>query len=490
MGPPPLCNRMYRTSRSLPPLLLGLTSLATVLYLCNDAVPGTSVVVCALALLSLGLAVAGAVATGKDEVREARDFLHPFTLALPGSLMAALRAIQLATTEGWFTNFDLGGRTIVAPLLVQALLLTLVGQLACFSGYALGGRSITLRPRPRPESRPSRLYGTVALASVVVAALAAILIVHAGGGVGSYVQRIGQKRDVLTGRGWLTVFIQGAPVAAAMFLVGRRGRRAVWPWLLASTAVLVTLMLGARSAFLNAALAVMIGVNYTRRRFLTPNVLVWFAVIGIAYVQVVGDMRLSSSTSGEVRSPASVTLNPVTNLVDYVRTRGSIDRFLIFLSGVPRDVGFQFGATYLRVPQSLVPRDVWSGKPGLTEANVYADLFEPGHAEDYATSPAGTIADYYLQFGVASVLLISILHGYVVRKLYATVRAGSNDPIIIGFYAAAILGVGRGLGNLDIVQTMILGWPVLLVAGLQGINNAAATRGRPGSRSLHPTVGR
>ncbi len=374
------------------------------------------------------------------------------------SLSHALRVAQIAFLDDWNTNWFFQGQHTVAPLLVEALALLILGRIALTAGFfapwgARIGRSLASPPAISTSILSPLLVpvlGLLGLASYVY-------LLSLGGGLESYLDNLGRKREVLTGNFTFVLGSSLLPLAFHLLLVWSIGRRHRWGMIVSAAGIAfsfcVIATIGTRTSAIYVLLTAVIIVHYTVRRIPTWSI-VALGLLLFQFVQVFGEARMNTARGRDFILAEQGIDNPFVTLSLFVSEWGAIDRFLVFIDGVPEEIEFQYFTTYTRFFTVFVPRALWEDKPGLTEANVYSSLFVSG-VQNYATLPAGVTADYYLQAGVFGVVILWLLTGVVMRAAHAFVagRPGHapGNAERAWLYAITLLTIGEGLVNVALV---------------------------------------
>jgi hypothetical protein len=377
---------------------------------------GASLVAALAAERSLGWAVVACVLLAAVCLLRAGvstfGVFSPFSLASGGFILYTLPAV-LGLAAGAALSDERGVRQ---ALLIRATLLT-IGALCCLAlGYLMACPSAERRPwrlLRLPHRRSIAASGWL-LVACGVAALA--LYVLQVGGIGRLLaSSYGERFLLAQGKGYLLVGLQIASVGGTLLYVlgsleGRRG--------LLAGALLVGLLLatwtgivGSRGAVARYLLAVAVA-HHLAYRPIRALTLAWSGALLLVVLLLVGLVRgrpqdslaiLQAAQSQEVNIGHTEFGAPLTTLGDV-------------MSVVPVYAEPRLGATYLAAPGLLVPSAIWPSRPlGAGEwyaATFYADVRARGGA--FAFSP---VAEAYLNFGPAGVVVIFALAGIVLARL-------------------------------------------------------------------------
>lgn len=84
------------------------------------------------------------------------------------------------------------------------------------------------------------------------------------------------------------------------------------------------------------------------------------------------------------------------------------------MASVPAIIPYYYGATFLDVLYSLIPRIIWKEKPDLTETHEITVTVMPG---DLGINPLGGIAELYLNYGYPCVLFGGLICCLICRRM-------------------------------------------------------------------------
>ena len=115
------------------------------------------------------------------------------------------------------------------------------------------------------------------------------------------------------------------------------------------------------------------------------------------------------------------------------------------LAAVPQKIDYQYGKTMVTWLVAPVPRELWPDKPPV---NI-GKLLGPALFESSAGSgvPPGLVGEFYLNFGLAGVLVGLLAFGLVLRSLYLTLRPHFASPGIVLVYT--LLSTRLAIGMLS-----------------------------------------
>lgn len=419
-------------------------------------------------------------------LRRKLDWFSPLLFDIFVALIEVGRPAFIALRD-WETVWIVGNENSVQNLLTRVLLYWIIGRLTLLVSYYMGPRRIGSAGfrTPRFPLSMHKLWALVLVAGTGGVFVYLRTIGHVGGLL-SYLSESYRRRWLLSGNFYLLTpiliffpamiwLVCGTALARRRHMVsGTFGLVRSNIALLACVAVCVFCMLtlGERGAAARFVLGLIAVSHYCYRRW-KPTTLAAAVCVGLILLPGLGSIRAATGAK-TLEHAARDTAHGVRNesLLSLLFNKGqSVDRTMVVIDGVPEQVPFQYGATYLRIFAAAIPRQLWPEKPGLTEASVYAGLFGQETDGAWGSYPAGSIGDYYLQGGIVGIILLSTLSGLLRRAAYEQliVRSGGS-PVIVTLYVAALTTQVFELRNLMIV------WYLLHIAAVAlGVCVARAT---------------
>jgi len=221
-------------------------------------------------------------------------------------------------------------------------------------------------------------------------------------------------------------------VLAAYCLEARRPRRWRWAWLYLAYAVPLALrgvIIGMRGAMMMPFVVGIFGYLIARGRMpwrYVAALSVPFVLLMVPWATFVKQLRgeglevsrsVSVATLRLQQTPARERL--AMGLWGTVRRFAAPGNFAACVRKVPWEFPHQRGKVLLTALQSLPPRLLWPGKPNVSaELNRYSRLLGAVAAGDVKTSAVfNAFGIYYLDFAVAGLFALCLLHGYLLRLL-------------------------------------------------------------------------
>jgi hypothetical protein len=238
-------------------------------------------------------------------------------------------------------------------------------------------------------------------------------------------------RDTALLFGWISWVL--LVIAAAEMLGREETDRLAWFGIVVMIAlghVLLGFEIGMRGAFVYPLLLVGAAYAMVRRRLpwgrvaltatlLLVTVMPWLTFYKIQppetpvleRVQAATDQMSETSVRGALERGIEAVVG---------RSVGVVGMTAVFIQDVPEVSPFEYGRTFWIQAMHMVPRVVWPDKPNMSEQlNVYSRRAGLLHEEDDVTTATfDAVSEYYINFGVLGVFLLSVLHGYYLRVLH------------------------------------------------------------------------
>jgi hypothetical protein len=369
-------------------------------------------------------------------------------------------------------------------------LLSALATPALWAGWALLGllRVSHALPQPRLDvaALPLRIAGTVI---VLLSMLTDLLWLR--GALTTYQPAV-SVISVLTPSelGFAMVLLPSLQQPADGQKHDRRGE--LWFWLLAATALGLSLMRGMIMPLMKPLLVYLLGFFYVRRRVLLwPLMVALFAVLVLQPVK--GEFRArmwdrKSDTGLLDRAALYLDLvsrhwfaSDVDRDVDKeqsVRTAAARVGGALALANVveltPQAVPFQWGATYRYLRYAPVPRVFYPDKPIAQYADVWAAVvygYTTKRGTEHVMIGLSQIAEAYINFGFPLCFVMLMFIGGLLRimdELFAHPRAGSGALAIHLFFLQSMIFTAEGsLANFwgGVLQQFLLYTLGMLVLG-------------------------
>jgi len=390
-------------------------------------------------LWSVGSCAALLLAAAAQSRRSAYGVLSPFAVIMVGQVLYVL-PVALALWNGSV----LTDRRLVSPEAMGRAILLANAALVCFAvGYLLRLAAIAAYSPPRGVAAPWRRTAVVmvALPMMVLGLAAMMLLVLQLGGPGQLTSvTYGERYLMLQGKGYLYVGLQVATVGVVLLhLASIESRRMA----LGVAVVIVTgailavwmFMFGSRSSLVQFVIAI-VAVHHIRVRRLRLAVLVPLGGMLVVLMVVFG---LARGLLGRANPVSLLAAAPSWNYsLANSEFGAAVTALADIMERVPTSTPHVLGITYPQSFAVLVPQVLWPDRP-LAAGEWYAATFYPSVWRAGGAFAFSPVAEAYLNFGYAGVLLLSCLFGSLVGEgelRLARVRALS--PWGIAAYALLV----------------------------------------------------
>jgi len=255
-----------------------------------------------------------------------------------------------------------------------------LGCSACCGGYLLAlGRGRAVRPS-RAAPRPIALSGLGASAVLAAGTVLWLLLFFRQGGFGALVHSPASLRVDQRSSFWAFVgiwLVQGTTLCAFVATLRGRGRTARRV-LIAGVALTLLAALATEIRALPALAAVAAAILYVGFRPLGRRQVVVGAVLALGGVLALGVAQQVRAYSVTVDLPEAIRLTANTPMsAMYVSDLSTFDNFVAMQGLVPASVSYLDGRSLAEIPQALVPRSAWPGKPAGLDVEVASYLY-PG----------------------------------------------------------------------------------------------------------------
>jgi hypothetical protein len=289
---------------------------------------------------------------------------------------------------------------------------------------------------------------------------------------------------------------------AFLAISARRGGRGPEVSPVVVVALFVYLLLGgvvegSKATVLWVLLAGAVALYYGRRRLPTGYVVAAAAAFVFVFFPTIQTLRNIQDEPDQPSVPRSLArlpdrivstdpqgrpregLRPDTYIADSLLSTTSrlygLDSLVVARALTPNVHPYLEGSTYARLPESLVPRFVWPGKPELSFADEFGDEYWGRlNASDQSAQPVGVVGELYLNWGVPAVVAGMFMLGFAYRLWYSWL-ARRWSPLAIALYVVSVptmvqiegdavflLRTGLNRVLVTLVGLMLLGWALSL----------------------------
>lgn len=274
-------------------------------------------------------------------------------------------------------------------------------------------------------------------------------------------------------------FVTGAGAFAAILLIQRRStalQRLVcaavvaWP-------ILRGYGSGTRNALLASVLPVL-AIAYYRASPTTQRRLLFLGLCATPLVYGLMAAIVASRNSGELSWSARTRVNYVGNEM--------FQELVYMTSKVPDPVPYQMGQSYAVQACAPIPRFLWPGKPSLETGIMLARMrgeVDRRTGDAYYQRSPGLLGEMYLNFGLAGIIVLSMLGGWFVRgwdKIPSRYEFSLPTMVFYGMGLVVLFFLGRSF-------TVAIFYPMLFFVGAvyllswQGRRAEQTAHGEPSS---------
>jgi hypothetical protein len=322
-----------------------------------------------------------------------------------------------------------------------------------YAGFAIVGgapKRLAERPSlPRPES--------VRRAMIVLVLLSLLLFwffIRSRGGMSEHLASLGNGRfRELGGHGITLVAIHLAAIALYVWTAARPEDVKNPAFFAVMGLVILSQFVsdGSRSSAL--IVPMMVGLIWAFRTNKIPwriaLLLVPVLFLSVGILSAIRTSSWSNQTAGQVIENTDIAKS-FALVQEEIDTRRALSAAVpVVTRGFEVTNGPLLGRSYEAALFAFVPRTVWAGKPRGPDS-LYSQLFLRDSRYGQGI-PVGDTGELYWNFGIAGVLLFSILFGWLLRQAYMFFWRRYPHPIAIVFYALVITGFR--IDTEDLVRT-------------------------------------
>jgi hypothetical protein len=407
---------------------------------------------------SNAFAVAMATAVARDGLllapvvmlsRHPLGILHPLIIAVVvwpllsavprafgdfGGWAGVLAGMPLAAPHFW------GIPTRFAPELWMAVAkyncVEILGLVSTYLGFGLAGNGRHLSRRLARRDLGS--LKTVMIGLIMMSVVLLYLFVQTRGGLNEHLTSLGGGRfRELSNQGMVIFVIHIGAIALFVWIAAKPGD-VKSPMFLSSMVVIMAgefIANGSRSSALSVPLTA--GLIWALRHHKVPwKVGLVLAPIMFVSIGLLGTVRTSSwsgSTAADAFASTGWSKSFANAQAEIAERRANSASVPVVDRGFEVAGGPLLGRSYAAALAAFIPRPLWKDKPRGAGA-LYARLFL-GAPFEGTTIPLTPEAEMYWNFGYPGVVLISILYGMLLRKVYLFFWRRYPDPFSTVFYA-------------------------------------------------------
>jgi hypothetical protein len=317
----------------------------------------------------------------------------------------------------------------------------ILALLSTYAGYLM------FRGQRNFSPRPNKMYDTTSLRAVMIALIVLSLIVllvflQSRGGINSHLTSLGAGRfKQLAGDGIIMLMTDLGMVALFVWTAARPADVKTPIFLACLGAVTAGQFLsnGSRGSALVVPLTVGIIWALRRRRIPWKTALILIPFM-FASIGLLGAVRSSSWTGSTAAEAASKT--GWSDALERAQAEVELRRAMsapvpVIERGFTVSGGPLLGQSYLVAVTAFIPRPLWPNKPRGV-GSLYARWFI-GAGFAGTTIPVGPEAEMYWNFGLAGVVVLSLLYGLSLGWIYQYYVRRYEDPFAIVFFVTFLM---------------------------------------------------
>lgn len=408
--------------------------------------------------------------------RHREGILHPVNLAVV--VWPLLTSLPLLIDNfGGYAGI-IGGEPVRAPY-YQAIswfsfedvwlsvaylnLLQIVSLLSLYAGFAFvkrhDGRSISRLRHLNTRRLRAILVGIILMNFVAVA-----VFVQLRGGLVEHIYELAFGRfRALEGLGPLLALFDIGFVAVLVWIC-YRPQDARSPLFIVFTLLVMAqqfVVAGSRSSILLVAVTVVLGWSVASQRipwriglFLVP-----IAFLSLGALNIIRTAGLSDTTAIEAVGNTDLAAIAERSRAEF-ELREAVSGPVPVIADSMRSTGPQWGYTYVGAVAAFIPRAVWPDKP-RGPGSLYAQQFLGEDVEGTAV-PIGPVAEAYWNFHVPGVIVLFLIYGILLRKIFELLTANRRHGMIIAGFVLFVSQFGVSTDQLVASQQTFLVFVLLL----------------------------
>jgi hypothetical protein len=278
----------------------------------------------------------------------------------------------------------------------------------------------------------------VLIAVIAISTLVLLAFLYSRGGISAHLTSLGKGRfRELHSAGWVMVLTDFGAIALFLWIAVRPDDSKS-PLFLAALVVVTAaefISNGSRASALLVPL--MVGLVWSLRRMRIPwrlsAILLPFMFLSLGLLGAIRTSSWSGQTAGEVATTTGVAASFAIAEKEIELRRSVSAQVPIVERGFAVTGGPLLGQSYIAAIAAVIPRSLWENKP-RGPGSLYAQWFRGAPRQGVAI-PVGPVAEAYWNFGVPGVVILFLLMGILLRRVFEFFWRRYPDPFAICFYA-------------------------------------------------------
>jgi len=350
------------------------------------------------------------------------DLLNPLTILIATQILSVTDVLHRYINRLYYNKAN-SLDVFNDDMYVLSISLILVWLIMFYIGYIFGGKKPIVLDKIKPEV--PRNSWIIILVTLIISLLGFLFAVSINGGITSMFSNMSNRVALYSGAGFLKDFVALGTVGALLLLYKGYKKTSILIIILAFFGIA---LFGSRGpAIYYTVLPYLLFYHYmikkiSRRTLLTIGlILVGFIIVWGQYRSYGNVERLDFSLVNTIWEASSQTAMGVTLpvLLSYLEN-GYINH--------------QFFDLLFNIVFAIVPRAIWLEKPAIDTTGIVGELlFGPEHWGRWV----GPYGLSYLSFGWFGVIIMGLITGVVVKKLYIKLTRKTSLMYVI-FYCFTI----------------------------------------------------
>jgi hypothetical protein len=348
-------------------------------------------------------------------IRKTGEWIAPYPIAL------ATIGFYILPRAAYLLWFDRAPATsaVLLPDERLALMAKTVGLAgAAVLAFLLGHRALSAQRAGSttrfalPDPAPDRaLY--IGVGALIAGAIVLYIVYLALGSISYALSHQYEIPKLIEGKQSFFQLSRLAVIGTMLLLVDLPRRRSRWwVWLLTLAFGVAFIPLGSRQYIL-FALGLPLGLYHLMVRRLPAR---WFfpamcagalILFSFSYLRLLGPDRLSKAATVFARTP-SAAIHFAFNASGELKI---FDAATIVVRDTPREISYNYGASFATVPWMIIPRRIWPEKP-KTSGHLIIERYLPQLKTAW---PPTALGDFFLAGGPVAVLLGFFAFGWLAR---------------------------------------------------------------------------
>ncbi len=269
-------------------------------------------------------------------------------------------------------------------------------------------------------------------------------------------------------------FIQLGLVACLLwFAVDRLSLVKPWFWVCVSLSMSISFLAnGSRSAIIIPVGTGLCIWMLREQKMIAGKILIYF-FLGLIVLGLLGNFRSSvhtntidwnalTDTNAALESTFGTQDDSESSQGELAMRAGTKSSTYPLFALVPERVDYLYGYSYLAIPTTFIPRNIWPEKPRAIGGIAGKEFFNSN-----AGNPPGDIGEAYWNFGILGVIFVFIMFGIFHKWLAKTYTFHAQKPGAIFLYLLTLTGFSFGSG--PIISWILKFFPTVLILYLFGL---------------------